>query len=313
MGYTFHLNRKECIADMWDSIPKPVLGVFSLFVLLVNTIFWTSLLFTTCLFKKLIPHEGWRRACDRAIHELGQNWIGCNNFGIEHTKRVRWDVQGLDNLKLDAWYLVLANHQSWVDIVVLQKIFHRRIPFLKFFLKKELIWVPILGMAWWALDYPFVRRDSSVRKDFETTRKACQKFKSVPVTIMNFVEGTRFTSEKRDQQNSPFANLLKPKAAGIALVLEALKGQMHSILDVTIVYPEGVLTIWEFLCSRSMTIEVRVKEIEVTEELVGDYLSDRQFRRPFNNWLNGLWAEKDRLIGSMVPAASVATDAVKEV
>ncbi|MCE5245126.1 MAG: acyltransferase [Syntrophobacteraceae bacterium] len=298
---------------MWDLLPKPVLGAFSLLVLIVNTFFWTSLLFLVFLIKKMVPRDGWRRACDRLIHELGQNWIGCNCFGLECTKKIRWDIQGIDNLKRDAWYLVLANHQSWVDIVVLQKIFHRRIPFLKFFLKKELIWVPMLGTAWWALDFPFVRRDSSVRKDFETTRKACEKFKSTPVSVMNFVEGTRFTQAKHEQQNSPYANLLKPKAAGIALVLDALREEIHSILDVTIVYPEGVLAIWPFLCSRSMEIKVLVREIPVTGELIGDYLEDRAFRRPFSNWLNGLWEEKDRLIGSMHRPAGAASEVAEEI
>ena len=56
-----------------------------------------------------------------------------------------WDVEGVETLDRSEWYLVLANHQSWVDIAVLQRIFHRKIPFLKFFIKKELLWLPILG------------------------------------------------------------------------------------------------------------------------------------------------------------------------
>ncbi len=288
---------------MLESVPDPVRGWFSLLVVAVNTVFWSSLLLFVALCKWAIPSQGWRTFCSKLLNAIGRNWIMCNNLGLQFTKKIDWDVEGVDTLKPNAWYLVLANHQTWVDIVVLQKVFHRKIPFLKFFLKKELIWVPVLGIVWWVLDFPFMRRSSSVQKDFETARNACEKFKAVPVSVMNFIEGTRFTSEKREKQHSPFKNLLKPKAGGTAIVLDTLGKQLHSILDVTIVYPEGAQGIWSFLCCRSMTVKVRVRELPVTPELFGDYLGDKEFRRRFNNWLNTLWAEKDNLIETLLPPA----------
>jgi 1-acyl-sn-glycerol-3-phosphate acyltransferase len=285
---------------MFDFLPGTVRGSLSLVVLALNTIFWSLLVFLVVLLKLAVPLDRWHMFCGGILNALGQNWVACNNLGLRHTKKIHWDVEGVDALDPNTWYLVVANHQSWVDIVVLQKIFHRKIPLLKFFLKKELIWVPILGIVWWALDFPFMRRTSSVRKDFETTRKACDKFKLVPVSVMNFVEGTRFTSAKRREQNSPFKHLLKPKAGGIALVLGTMGDRLHSILDVTIVYPEGVCGMWEFLCSRSMSVKVCVRRLPVAWELMGDYLADRTFRRDINNWLNALWTEKDRLIETML-------------
>jgi 1-acyl-sn-glycerol-3-phosphate acyltransferase len=183
----------------------------------------------------------------------------------------------------------------------LQSIFHRKIPVLKFFLKKELFWVPFLGIAWWALDFPFMKRTASARKDMETARNACDKFRLLPVTIMNFVEGTRFTTAKRESDNSPFAHLLRPKSGGMAVVLCTLGQRLHSILDVTIVYPGGTPRLWTFLCSNSMAIKVRVKQIPVTPELLGDYFTDREFRRRFKDWLDKLWDEKDKLIGTLFP------------
>jgi 1-acyl-sn-glycerol-3-phosphate acyltransferase len=291
---------KEFMKAMLESLPSLVLGSFSLVVVTVNTIFWGFLIFLIALVKLAIPINSWRIACGRLLNAIGQYWIGCNNLGLQLTKEIRWDVEGTSDLKPNAWYLVVANHQTWVDIVVLQKIFHGKTPMLKFFLKKELIWVPVLGIAWWALDFPFMRRSSSVHKDFETTREACEKFKLVPVSVMNFLEGTRFTIEKKEKQNSPFKHLLKPKAGGIALVLATMGKQLHSILDVTIVYPEGVQSIWAFLCSKSMTVKVRVKQVPITEEVIGDFLTDREFRRRFTNWLNALWTEKDSLIETLI-------------
>ena len=109
--------------------------------------------------------------------------------------RTRWDVQGLEGLEPGGWYLVSSNHQSWVDILVLQKIFNRRIPLLKFFLKRELIWVPVIGLAWWALDFPFMRRRGGLAgaEDLERARQACRKFSVVPTSVINFLEGTRYT------------------------------------------------------------------------------------------------------------------------
>jgi 1-acyl-sn-glycerol-3-phosphate acyltransferase len=283
-------------------------GALSLVVLALNTTFWSLLLFVVALVKQALPVDSWRSSCGRLLNAIGQSWVGCNNLGLLLTKKIDWDVEGTEGLKPNTWYMVVANHQSWVDIAVLQKIFHRKIPMLKFFLKRELIWVPLLGIAWWALDFPFMRRSSSVQKDFETTRRASEKFKLNPVSVMNFIEGTRFTPEKRQKQDSPYQHLLKPKAGGMALVLGTLGEQLHSILDVTIVYPQGVPDIWEFLCARTMTVKVRVRHLPVSGELVGDYLTDREFRRGFGTWLNALWAVKDQQIETLLQSCRTGRD-----
>jgi hypothetical protein len=149
-----------------------------------------------------------------------------------------------------------------------------------------------------------MERTSSARKDMETARNACDKFRLLPVTIMNFVEGTRSTAAKRENENSPFTFLLKPKSGAMAVVLCTLGQQLHSILDVTIVYPEGVPGLWRFLCTSSLEIKVRVKQIPVTPELLGDYLTDREYRRRFKDWLDKLWDEKDKLIGTLLPLSA---------
>lgn len=252
------------------------------------------------LLKLLIPVTAWRKLCSKVMHAIGGIWILFNNCNMRLINKIRWDVRLSDNLKSNEWYLVIANHQSWVDILVLQKIFYRKIPFLKFFLKKELIWVPVLGLAWWALDYPFLERSSATYKDLETTRKACDKFKTIPVSIMNFVEGTRFTIEKQRKQGSPHSHLLKPKAGGIAFVLAAMGEQLHSILDVTIAYPQGAKSFWAFLCGEVNDIKVRVESLPIDRELSADYFQNRESRHQFRNWLNTLWAGKDKRMENLL-------------
>jgi 1-acyl-sn-glycerol-3-phosphate acyltransferase len=289
---------------MQVSLADTIRGCISVAVLAANSVVSCALLYLAAALKLAIPNERWRAFCRKVLNGIAQCWVGCNNFGLLCTKNLHWDVQGLESLTPKNWYLVLANHQSWVDIVILQKIFHGKIPMLKFFLKKELIWVPLLGAAWWVLEFPFMVRGSAAFKDLDTTRKACEKFRLLPVSIMNFVEGTRFSQKKRVEQQSPYQHLLKPRAGGIALVLSTMGDQLSAILDVTIAYPQGTLGVWKFLCAKSMDIKVRIKTIPITEELLGDHFGDRTFRREFNDWLNRLWEEKDQLLATLLPAVS---------
>ena len=290
---------------MQSLIPGPLKGVLSFTGIIVNTIFWVIPIFIIAFLKLIIPFKFCRRPCDAWLNWLAGNWIAVNNLNLRLVGGTRWDVRGLKDLKMDAWYLVVANHQSWVDILVLQKIFYRKIPFLKFFLKKELIWVPVLGLAWWALDFPFMKRYSTAflkrnphlkGKDIEITKKACRKFETIPVSIMNFIEGTRFTPAKHVRQGSPYRHLLRPKSGGIAFVLASMGNQISGIVDVTIVYPQGVGSFWDMICGRIPDIRVQVSLIPITDEIRGDYFNDRAFKRNFQKWLNTRWLEKDQQI-----------------
>src|SRR5690606_32705762 len=207
-------------------------------------------------------------------------------------------------------------HQAWVDILVLQKLFNRRIPLLRFFLKRQLFWVPLLGLAWWALDFPFMGRHTRAeiarnpalgRRDMEATRRACEKFRDIPVAIMNFVEGTRFTDDKHAKQGSPYRHLLKPKSGGVAFVLDAMGEGLHAILDVSIAYPAGRPSLVDLLADRVPEVRVQVRQRPIPTELVGgDYQGDREFRVRFQQWMNGLWREKDEDLAALLGATSAA-------
>ena len=294
---------------MFNNLTATIRGCLSLILYVLNTVFWCIPLFVLVVAKALVPSKSWSRRCNRMLNAIAENWIWVNNQNQNMVGKTDWEVQGLKALNRSEWYLVLANHRSWVDILVLQRIFHRKIPFLKFFIKKELIWLPVLGQAWWAMDFPFVKRytKSDLQKnpnlkdkDLEITRKACQKFKTIPVSIMNFAEGTRFTNEKHRNQQSPYSHLLKPKAGGIGLVLSSMGEQIHRVLDVTIVYPDGITNFWALLCGKIRKIKVRVRSLPVNAGLLGDYTNDMPFRAGLQRWLNDIWEEKNRTINEMM-------------
>lgn len=273
-----------------------------------NTLVHAVPILTLALAKALLPVRRARAALSRWMPALGESWIAANNWAMARFTPVRWVVTGDAGLQRAHRYLVLSNHQSWVDIPVLQKVLNRRIPFQRFFLKDSLKWVPVLGLAWWALDFPFMKRASKsqiekrpelARRDLETARRACARFREIPVSVMNFVEGTRATAAKLSQ--SSYRHLLKPRSGGVAQVVNSMGELLDGILDVTIVYPQGRPSVLDLLGGRVREIRVDLRLLPVPAELLGgDYENDRAYRTRFQQWLNGVWAEKDARIEALL-------------
>ncbi|MFC3033632.1 acyltransferase [Pseudoalteromonas fenneropenaei] len=278
--------------------------VFGLTLYVLNTIFWFIPIFIFGLLK-LLPLPAWQKWTGSLAKACASFWVAGNNLNQRLFTNTQIRLAAMPALKPKDWYLVIANHQSWVDILVLQRVLHRQIPFLNFFLKKELIYVPILGLAWWALDFPFMTRSSKSQikknpklkgKDLETTRKACEKFKTMPVSIVNFVEGTRFTDAKHQRQQSPFEFLLKPKAGGVAFVMQAMGEQINQIVNVTLHYPAGRPTFMDFVAGRVPSVDVQVEVMAVDDNWRGDYSGDSDFRVRFQGELNRVWQQKDQAL-----------------
>jgi 1-acyl-sn-glycerol-3-phosphate acyltransferase len=298
---------------MLSFLPPVLRGVVAAVLLALNTLLWCGLLFILALVKLVLPFTAARRLIDPMLNGIAANWISGNSAWMWLTQRSAWDVAGLEDLDYRGWYMVNANHQSWVDIFVIQHVLNRRVPLLKFFLKQQLIWVPVMGLAWWALDFPFMRRhsDAYLRRhpekrfeDLEASRRACEKFALVPTSVMNFPEGTRFTADKHAAQRSPYRHLLKPRAGAMALALSVLGDRFRSFLDVTIVYPEGAPTFWDFLCGRMPKVLVRVRRLEIPAEFAGgDYATDSRFRKTVQRWQQARWLEKDQEIDALLEQA----------
>lgn len=306
---------------MFAALPAVIRVPLVLLIIAASTLLHVLPLVLLSLLRAVLPGSSVGRALGRLLESIAESWIGVNSFLIDHFTQTRVVVEGADGLVRQRTYLVLANHQSWVDIPVLQKALNRRIPLLRFFLKRQLFWVPVLGLAWWALDFPFMRRHSREEiaarpelalRDLETTRRACAKFRQQPVSVMNFVEGTRASESKLAAQASAdpalgYRHLLRPKAGGVAFVLGSMGDVLDELLDVTVVYPAGRGTLWEFLTNRIPVVRVVVKRLPLPAELLdGDYEGDADYRRRFQDWVNALWQAKDEAIDGLLASEPAA-------
>lgn len=294
-------------------LPVPLLAVISFVGLIVSLVlsFLVLMLFTA--IKALLPWSAARAWVARNGMDLAVGrgiWWGLNRLVFLAVYGRRRDVRIEGPLDPDKTWLLICNHQSWVDIPLLVDVFGRSLPFTRFFLKQQLIWVPVIGAACWAFDMPFMKRHSKEaiaanpalkQQDLEATRKACEKYRRIPVTMVNFLEGTRFTEAKRRSRNSPYVNLLRPKAAGLSFALNAMGEQFAGIVDVTVCYvPSRSSPLASFLCGKQSRMQVRARVLPVPAALMhGDYQDDPEFRERFQAWVNELWERKDRELSAL--------------
>lgn len=290
---------------MLGFLPGPLIGIILGTLLLANLLFWAVPVYILILIK-LVTWGRVRVRVSRATANTAQAWAAVNTWMWTRLLDIEWDIRGVENLDSEGKYLVVCNHQTWNDIPILMTAFGQRVPFFKFFIKQQLIWVPILGLVWWGLDFPFMRRHTRQQiaknpalrgKDLDTTRKACAKYRHQPVTILNFMEGTRFTAAKKAAQKSPYNNLLKPRSGGMALVLAAMGEQIDAMLDVTIYYPHGGGGFWDLICGRLRSVVLEVHRIKIPEKFIG--IENGTNAKAVQVWVNGLWAEKDQRLDTL--------------
>ena len=252
------------------------------------------------------------RKVDETNIQITNSWLSVNNWLIDHVlPNTQWDISIDEDLQLSMQgrYLMTCNHQSWVDTTVNQYFGLTRMPLTRFFTKWELIFIPFVGQAFKILGFPMMKRHSKAQiekkpalkdRDMQEARKACQQLLSQPFTLLNYLEGTRFTKEKHDQQQSPYQHLLKPKAGGLALALNILGDQIDALVDMTIVYPDGVPGYSEFWLGEVPRIAVNLRKINIPDWVLGgNYEDDAEYRERFQQWVHELWLEKDQLIESM--------------
>lgn len=288
-----------------------------LFVLLVivNTAITAVVVGLLALFRAVLPFRLSKVFLTRLANGQFWLWATFNLWMLNTNNKIEWTIEGEDELSRDQWYLMMSNHISWADIVIVSSVLKNKIPMTKFFLKYELLYVPFVGLACWCLDMPFMKRHSREflikhperrNDDFDAINKACEKFSYVPTTLVNFVEGTRVNEGKLATVRTPYQHLLKPKTGGVAFALNAMGDLLDGIVDVTLAYPDNQETPFtDLLKGRLTRVVVHVKLHPMDENVSGDYFNDKTFKRRFHKWLDSQWKEKDEVLKSIYNKDSV--------
>ncbi len=252
---------------------------------------------------------------DDTVINVTNLWINSNNSLIDNMlPRKDWRISLPDDVHTNGKYLLMSNHQSWVDTSIVQYISENRLPLTRFFTKFELIFIPVIGQAFYFLDFPMMRRHSKEAvaknpalqgKDIEEAKRACALLKDKPFTLLNYLEGTRFTKEKHDKQKSPYQHLLKPRAGGLSLAINALGENIDGILDMTIVYPDGVPTYSDLWKGNIKRLGVDVRYLHMPDNLFssiqdGSYENNEDIKSQVFDWIDQVWQQKDQRISEML-------------
>jgi 1-acyl-sn-glycerol-3-phosphate acyltransferase len=291
-------------------------AAITILLLTLNAAFWGICIVLLGVVKFAIhitaPRSRARTRVILMLAWLAERWVAGNDRIFDLMLPTQWQIAGIgDDVKPDGRYLIVANHLSWVDIFALFRAFHSRAAFIRFFLKRQLFWTPIVGQACWALEFPFMRRYAPeyLKKhpekrgtDLMTTRKACQRYRNFPVAVLNFLEGTRFSKSKRDAQQSPYRHLLRPRIGGIAFVLAALGDQLDAIYDVTLAYPpDNEVTMGRFVSGRVPKIIIHARRVTPPPHFFDPAVtSPSPEREELKVWMDGMWREKDALLDGLL-------------
>ena len=286
-------------------IKSNIIGFFTFILIVVELIIGFGTLTIVNIPRAIFPFKSLKIKLSKISNTIGEYTV----YGLKIIMKImhRDAMQVFDNNEFDKnqWYMAVSNHQSWADIFILLVAAHKRIPLLKFFMKKELAWIPFVFLANKTLNMPFVNRHSKKQleknpnlrfKDYENTLMACKRFQRSPSTIFSYAEGTRNNSTKHQAQNSPYKNLLIPRVGGIATALSAMPN-IDVLVDYSIVYKSNKRGAWAFLKGDMRDVKVSVKKYNIPEDLKNkNYSTDEEYRKNFKIWIEGIWVEKDKEI-----------------
>ncbi len=286
-------------------IKSSLVGFITLILIIIELTIGFGTLAIVNVPRAIFPFKSLKIKLAKISNSIGEYTV----YGLKIIMKImhRDSMQVFDNNKFDknAWYMAISNHQSWADIFILLVAAHKRIPLLKFFMKKELAWIPFIFLANKTLNMPFVNRHSKKEleknpnlrnKDYENTLKACKRFLRSPSTIFSYAEGTRNDAAKHKAQNSPYKNLLKPRIGGIATALSAMPN-INVLVDYSVVYKSEKRGAWSFLKGDMKDVKVLVRKYDIPENLKNkNYSTDAEYRENFKNWIEAIWIEKDQEI-----------------
>ena len=253
---------------------------------------------------RLIPLKSIKKNIGKLSNEIGSLIVATLKLSIKAIHRPKWEFELPENLGTSNWYIGMSNHLSWGDIFILLFAGHRKVPLLKFFMKDELKWIPILYLVHKTVDMPFLKRHSmkSLKKnpelrklDMIAAQKAAKRFARNPSVAFSFAEGTRYTPEKHATQSSPYFYLLKPKIGALNIALSGMPKVSH-LLDFTIIYKTNKTSAWNFVCGDMNDVKVIARSYKLPKKILERNYSDAEYKKIFQNFINDIWKEKTNIL-----------------
>jgi 1-acyl-sn-glycerol-3-phosphate acyltransferase len=238
------------------------------------------------------------RTAFRAVNRwCADTWWGLCVIGAEHFNGTQMIFTGED-VAMRENAMLISNHQQMPDIPAIMKFSKtkERLGDLKFFVKKQLKWVPGMGWGMQFLDCLYIDRDwASDRENIRKTFASLVDGK-VPVYLVSFVEGTRLTLPKlaaaqayaRDHGLTLPRHTLVPRSKGFAASVEGLRTHIDAVYDLTIAYEEAIPSLWQYIKGMVQRIHVHVRRFPVAE--LPESADD------LRRWLMTRWKEKDQLL-----------------
>ena len=257
----------------------------------LNLVFWCGPLLGVLAVRLLAPQA--RPAAHRVSCGIYRRAVAFDDWWLKRVSGARWSCPDLA-LDPQASCILIANHQSWADIFLLQSAIARRGPVIKFLCKRELAYIPVLGLIMLAFNFPIMRRRGRVggsreerrHQDRERVRQACAVLFEAPAAMLTFAEGTRFSKAKRLRSGSPHRHLLPPRAGGFTAIVEALSPLRPTVVDLTIRY-RGSAAFWAFLGGASGPVAMAAHSFPASSVVDA---GPRQ-------WLEERWRLKDERLG----------------
>ena len=287
-----------------SEIKRFFIGILTFFTILIILSFAVTLL-TIVNIPRIIPNRNLKVLLGSFSNTMGSATVASITAALKILHKIEWDFQMPEDVNTDTWYIAMSNHQSWADIFILLAAGHKKIPLLKFFMKKELQWIPIIYLVHKTVDMPFLNRHSRAqiqsnpelkKVDFENAKIAAKRFSRNPSTAFSFAEGTRFTGQKHAEQESPYTNLLKPKVGALAIALSGMP-KVNTLVDFTVVYASKKRSTWDFLCGDLSKAKVVAKTYSLPENLKNrSFEEEDDYRRDFQTFVDAIWLEKEQAI-----------------
>ena len=281
---------------------QPCVGLISFMFMCGNVLFWTLLVHLIAPLL-LLRNTRYESLAEQCFNRLYYSWLASCEWWFQNMLGVKWELDETMQADFDHWHLIIANHQSWVDVFAVFAQLKDRRPLPRVFMKQSLFWMPFVGTATYIMGFPYMKRYTKAQiaknpklagKDLATTKRSCKRLLKQPNSIMSFVEGTRFSEKKHQQQASPYRNLLKPKAGGISFILQTMPQKIKSITDINVLYEQENITGWDLLCGRIGKVKVMARDVAIPDTMVmAEYQAAGKDREHFFAWFNLYWHDKD--------------------